>query len=71
MKLISSTSRIFSTKKVSSDQAVKLLIRNGVYTDEDQIKTILDFLYLIAKTTAKSDTQANIMSPEGDIEHKE
>ena len=69
MKLISNTAKVFSARKVSTDQAIKLLMRNGIYTDDDQIKTILDFLYLIAKTTATPDMQANRPSPQGDIEH--
>lgn len=42
----------------------------SMYTDEEQIKTILDFLYLIAKTMAKSEMQVKVPLPEGDIEHK-
>lgn len=42
--------KAFSEKKVSLNQAITILKQNGVQTDEDQAKVILDFLYLIAKT---------------------
>ena len=40
----------YSNRKVSVNQAIKLLKRNGILTNEDQAKQILDFLYLLAKT---------------------
>ncbi len=41
---------VFSSRKVSVDQAIKLLRRNGIHVNEDQAVIILDFLYLLAKT---------------------
>lgn len=43
-------SRVFSSKKVSIARVINILRSNGISTDEDQAKKILDFLYLIAKT---------------------
>ena len=40
----------FSSRKVSTDQAIKVLKRNGIQVNEDQAIVILDFLYLLAKT---------------------
>jgi hypothetical protein len=43
-------SNVFSTRKVSADQAVKVLGRNGIRVSKEEAKVILDFLYLIART---------------------
>jgi len=43
-------SRVFSNKKVSIARVINILRSNGISTDEDQAKKLLDFLYLIAKT---------------------
>jgi site-specific DNA recombinase len=43
-------SKAFSSKKVTVDQAHKILNRNHIQVDKIQAKEILDFLYLIAKT---------------------
>jgi len=42
--------KAFSGKKVSLNRVMDTLRRNGIQTDEEQAKAILDFLYLIAKT---------------------
>lgn len=42
--------RVFSVRKVSADQAVRLLTRNGIRVDKEKTEMILDFLYLVAKT---------------------
>ncbi len=42
--------RAFSARKVSADQAVKLLARNGILVNREKAEVILDFLYLVAKT---------------------
>jgi len=42
--------RGFSTRRVSADQAVRLLGRNGICVDKEKAEAILDFLYLISKT---------------------
>ena len=44
----------FSDRKISVEQAIRILRRNGIQVNEDQARTILDFLYLIAKTMSKS-----------------
>lgn len=43
-------SKSFSNRKVSPEQARRILIRKGIIMDDDQANKILDFLYLIAKT---------------------
>jgi len=40
----------FSTRKVSIDQTIKLLGRNGICVNKEKAEKILNFLYLIAKT---------------------
>ncbi len=40
-------SKSFSTKKVSINRVIDMLKRNGIQTNEDQAKVILEFLYLI------------------------
>ena len=40
----------FSVRKVSVDQAIKVLRRNGIRANKEEAEIILDFLYLIAKT---------------------
>jgi hypothetical protein len=49
----------FSTRKVSVDQAVKLLRRNGVRVNKESVEIILDFLYCIAKTYNMQKGHAN------------
>ncbi len=46
--------RAFSNRRVSIDQAIKILRRNGIQVNEDQARIILDFLYLIAKAMSNS-----------------
>jgi hypothetical protein len=43
-------SKAFSSRKVTVNQAFKILNRNHIHVDERQAKEILDFLYLPAKT---------------------
>jgi hypothetical protein len=40
----------FSVRKVSVEQAMRSLKRNGVQVNKEKAEVILDFLYLIAKT---------------------
>jgi hypothetical protein len=40
----------FSNRKITVNQAIKILKHNGIKTNEDHAAIILDFLYLIAKT---------------------
>ncbi len=42
-------------KKVSLNQAMKILRRNGIQADEDQASVILDFHYLLANTYKTSE----------------
>jgi len=42
--------KAFSNRKVSTNQAIKVLKHNGIQVNEDQAVVILDFLYLLAKT---------------------
>jgi len=44
------TPTIFSVRRVSIDQAMNLLRKNGIIVNKDEAEVILDFLYLIAKT---------------------
>lgn len=46
-----SNAKEFPRRKVSTDQAIKILKKNGLHINEEQANEILDFLYLIAKTT--------------------
>ena len=39
----------FFTRKVSTNQAIKVLQRNGIQVNEEQAQLILNFLYLLAK----------------------
>lgn len=47
----------FSSRKVSTNQAIKVLKRNGIQVNEDQAMVILDFLYLLAKTYNSVESQ--------------
>lgn len=40
----------FSTRKVSPEQAIRILSRNGIHVNKEKAAIILDFLYLIART---------------------
>jgi hypothetical protein len=44
---------VFSTRKISADQAVRVLGRNGIRVGKEEAEVILDFLYLIARTYNK------------------
>ena len=49
-QLIYNKPSIFSIRKVSVDQAIRLLRRNGIQSNREKAEVILDFLYLVAKT---------------------
>lgn len=52
MQEVSSKSpKEFSNGRISTDLAIKILKRNGIEVTNEQAIPILDFLYLIAKTT--------------------
>ncbi|MGY3212498.1 ribosomal protein L12E/L44/L45/RPP1/RPP2 [Mucilaginibacter sp. HD30] len=38
-----------TAKKVSEEQAIKILRNNGIHVDEEEIRTILHFLYILGK----------------------
>ena len=71
-QLLYKNSSAFSARKVSVDQAVRLLNRNGIQVHKEQAAIILDFLYVIAKTYKKQNdttipairTQARNRTPE-------
>lgn len=56
---------IFSTRKVSVDQAIRLLRRNGIQVNREKAEIILDFLYLVAKTyhTQKGNDDCRELEP--------
>lgn len=49
----------FIEKRVSVKRAIGILSRNGIKVDENEAATILDFLYLMAKTFNKDNDQKN------------
>jgi hypothetical protein len=51
--------RAFSGRKISLDQAIKVLKRNGIRVNRENAEVILDFLYLIAKTYKNQKEHAN------------
>lgn len=51
--------KAFSSRKISTKQAVKVLKRNGIQVTDEQAILILDFLYLIAKMTPQPATLAS------------
>lgn len=46
-------SRLLEKRNVTPQQAIKLLEKNGIKVDEQQARVILDFLYILAKSTLK------------------
>ena len=49
--------RFFSDRKVSVNQAMKILKKNGIETSVAQVKEILDFLYIFTKVYSNRDVQ--------------
>jgi len=43
----------FTYKKISIEQAIALLAKNGIKVDDDEVAVILDLLYLISKNYKK------------------
>lgn len=43
--------RHLKRRNVTPEQAMKILGKNGIEVNEDQVKIILDFLYILAKLT--------------------
>lgn len=58
-KAINRNPKVFSSKKVSLNRIINTLESNGISTDEDQAKMILDFLYLVAKTYSIIESNKN------------
>lgn len=61
----------FSTRKVSTEQAIRALKRNGITVDEEMADIILEFLYLIARTyrIMKDSDEYPEIEPKSEIEH--
>ncbi|TJZ53681.1 PTS sugar transporter subunit IIBC [Sphingobacterium olei] len=55
------STRVFSDRKVSIVQAIKILKKNGIETNEKQVKEILDFLYLLAKMHSNKNAQDTLI----------
>jgi len=54
----------YTDNKISTRQAIQMLARNGVSVNESEANTILDFLYLIARTYNRNNvglTSTNLM----------
>jgi len=63
--------KAFPSRKISTEQAVKILKRNGNQVTDEQAILILDFLYLIAKTVPQPATlPAGASEPQGEFEHQ-
>lgn len=58
-KAINRNPKVFSSKKISLNRIINTLESNGISTDEDQAKMILDFLYLVAKTYSIIESNKN------------
>jgi hypothetical protein len=52
-QFLDKNSSSFVARKVSTDQAIRLLGRKGIRLNREKAEIILDFLYLIAKTYKK------------------
>lgn len=46
-------SRLLEKRNITPQQAIKLLAKHGIKANEEQAKVILDFLYILAKSTLK------------------
>jgi hypothetical protein len=56
-QISNSKPRVFSDKKVSVNQAMKILKKNGIETSVAQVNEILDFLYTFTKVYSNRDVQ--------------
>ncbi|MDI5896013.1 recombinase family protein [Flavobacterium algoritolerans] len=56
-QISNSKPRVFSDRKVSINQVMKILKKNGIETTVAQAKEILDFLYTFTKLYSKQDVQ--------------
>jgi hypothetical protein len=66
------TVKSFSTRKVSTEQAIRVLRRNGINVNKEKAEIILDFLYLIAKTyrSIEDNDESWRFEPKREIEHR-
>jgi site-specific DNA recombinase len=56
-QISNSKPRVFSDRRVSVNQAMKMLKKNGIETSVVQVKEILDFLYTFTKVYSNRDAQ--------------
>ena len=65
--------KAFSTRKVSTEQAIRILKRNGISVNSEKAEIILDFPYLIARTyrDTENNEEGEKLAPKEDIEHQE
>lgn len=63
--------KAFSSRKVSIEQAIRVLRRNGIHVNKEKAGIILDFLYLIAKTyrSIEDNDECWRFEPKEKIEH--
>ena len=43
----------FTDKKISVGRAITILAKSGIEVDDDEVRVIMDFLYLMAKNHKK------------------
>lgn len=56
-QISNSKPRVFSDRRVSVNQAMKILKKNGIETSLAQVKEIFDFLYIFTKVYSNRDAQ--------------
>jgi hypothetical protein len=65
--------KAFLTRKVSTEQAITILRRNGISVNSENAEIILEFLYLVARTyrNPENNEECAKLEPKEDIEHQE
>ncbi len=73
LQLYYKNARVSSSRKVSTEQAIRVLKRNGIKVDKEKADIILDFLYLIAKTYRRVEDNAECwrFEPKHKFEHED
>jgi hypothetical protein len=66
-ELLYNKRKTYLHKKVTVNQAVKILKRNGIQTTEDQANLILNFLYLLASAYRDIDNEKDYDNRPGEI----
>ncbi len=56
-QISNSKPRVFSDRRISVNQAMKILKKNDIETSVAQVKEILDFLYIFTKVYSNRDAQ--------------